>query len=193
MIGTRCRIAISCARRIFLIVSGHHEPAFTVASLATTTAGRPAIRPSPAPAPVAGPGPTRGPPGGRRRQRRDRESRLVVAGDDQKDPARAGDRDAAARPYHLPRGLGGRELAVSGRRVPRSVRRGADLLLQLHHATLPQGAADRGRDGTVHRRRGVPAGALRRNLHGRGHVVHGARGTEPGERRPGTGGGRGIA
>ncbi len=39
MIGMRQRIAISCARRIFLIVSGHHEPAFTVASFATTTTG----------------------------------------------------------------------------------------------------------------------------------------------------------
>ena len=37
----RQRIAISCARRIFLIVSGHQEPAFTVASLATTTTSRP--------------------------------------------------------------------------------------------------------------------------------------------------------
>src|SRR5437773_6284871 len=45
-IGMRCRIAISCARSIFLIVSGHQEPAFTVASFATTTTGRPAIRPS---------------------------------------------------------------------------------------------------------------------------------------------------
>ena len=36
----RERIAISCARRIFVIVSGHHEPAFTVASFATTITSR---------------------------------------------------------------------------------------------------------------------------------------------------------
>jgi hypothetical protein len=47
MIGTRQRIADSCARRIFLIVSGHHEPALTVASLATTTTSRPCTTPSP--------------------------------------------------------------------------------------------------------------------------------------------------
>jgi hypothetical protein len=41
MIGIRQRIAISWARRIFRIVSGHHEPAFTVASLATITTSRP--------------------------------------------------------------------------------------------------------------------------------------------------------
>ncbi len=36
-IGMRCRIAISCARRIFLMVSGHQEPALIVPSFATTT------------------------------------------------------------------------------------------------------------------------------------------------------------
>ncbi len=41
MIGMRQRIAISCARSIFLIVSGHHDPALTVASFATTTTWRP--------------------------------------------------------------------------------------------------------------------------------------------------------
>src|SRR5919106_1604269 len=53
-IGMRWRIATSCARRIFLMVSGHHEPALTVASFATTTAGRPATRPSPVTTPAAG-------------------------------------------------------------------------------------------------------------------------------------------
>ena len=37
-------MAISCARRILVMVSGHQAPAFTVASLATTTAGRPSMR-----------------------------------------------------------------------------------------------------------------------------------------------------
>ena len=54
MIGMRWRIAISWARRIFLIVSGHQEPAFTVASFATTTTGRPPTRPSPVTTPAAG-------------------------------------------------------------------------------------------------------------------------------------------
>ena len=39
-------MAISCARSILVIVSGHQAPAFTVASLATITAGRPSILPS---------------------------------------------------------------------------------------------------------------------------------------------------
>src|SRR5438128_3083894 len=58
MIGTRDRIAISCARRIFLIVSGHHEPALTVASFATTTTSRPATRPIVVTTPAAGAVPT---------------------------------------------------------------------------------------------------------------------------------------
>ena len=37
-------MAISCARRILVMVSGHQAPAFTVASLATITAGRPSMR-----------------------------------------------------------------------------------------------------------------------------------------------------
>src|SRR6266571_5267634 len=43
MMGTRHRIAISCARNTLRTVSGYHEPAFTVASLATTAASRPAM------------------------------------------------------------------------------------------------------------------------------------------------------
>ena len=54
----------------------------------------------------------------------------------------------------------GREPAVPGRRVPGPVRRGADLLLQLHHAPLPAHSAVRRGDGAVHRRRRVPAGAV---------------------------------
>ncbi len=37
--GTRLRMAISCARRILVTVSGHQEPALTVASLATMIGG----------------------------------------------------------------------------------------------------------------------------------------------------------
>ena len=52
--GTRCRIATSWARRILRIVSGHHEPAFTVASFATTTASRPSMTPTPVMTPAPG-------------------------------------------------------------------------------------------------------------------------------------------
>ncbi len=52
--GTRQRMAISCARSILVIVSGHHDPAFTVASLATITTSRPATVPIPVTTPAAG-------------------------------------------------------------------------------------------------------------------------------------------
>jgi hypothetical protein len=52
--GTRQRMAISCARSILVIVSGHHEPAFTVASLAITTTSRPCTVPKPVTTPAAG-------------------------------------------------------------------------------------------------------------------------------------------
>ena len=52
--GTRWRIATSWARRIFRIVSGHHDPAFTVASLATTTTSRPSTTPTPVMTPAPG-------------------------------------------------------------------------------------------------------------------------------------------
>src|SRR3989440_12877790 len=130
---------------------------------------------------------------GRRRQRRHREGGIVVARDDSQDPPRPGDRDAPADPDHLPGGFRGREPALPGRRVPRAVRRGADLLLQLDHAPLPAGAADRRRDGSVHRGRRLPAGPVGRDLHGRRHVVHGTGGTQSREGRDGTGGGRGVA
>src|SRR5690349_8152334 len=47
-------MAISWARRIFRIVSGHHEPAFTVGSFATTTPSRPCTMPRPVTTPAAG-------------------------------------------------------------------------------------------------------------------------------------------
>ncbi len=47
-------MATSWARRIFLIVSGHQEPAFTVASLATTTTSRPSTTPMPVMTPAPG-------------------------------------------------------------------------------------------------------------------------------------------
>ena len=45
MIGMWQRIAISWARSILGIVPGHQEPAFTVASFATTTTSRPSTTP----------------------------------------------------------------------------------------------------------------------------------------------------
>ena len=54
MIGTWQRMAASCARSILVMVSGHHEPAFTVASFATTTVSRPATLPIPVTTPAAG-------------------------------------------------------------------------------------------------------------------------------------------
>jgi hypothetical protein len=52
--GTRQRMATSCARSIFVMVSGHHDPAFTVASLATTTTGRSCTQPMPVTTPTPG-------------------------------------------------------------------------------------------------------------------------------------------
>ncbi len=52
--GIRQRMAISWARSILVMVSGHHEPAFTVASFATTTTGRSWIWPRPVTTPAPG-------------------------------------------------------------------------------------------------------------------------------------------
>ena len=57
------------------------------------------------------------------------------------------------------------------------------LLLQLDHAALPAHSAARRGDGAVHRRRRVPARALRPDRDGEGHVVHGTRRPEPREGR----------
>ena len=54
MMGTLHRMAISWARSIFEMVSGHHDPAFTVASLATTTTSRPSTIPTPVITPAPG-------------------------------------------------------------------------------------------------------------------------------------------
>ena len=143
----------------------------------STTARRPAPASSP------GVGVVRGARGGGGGQRRDGEGGLLVAGDDHEDPAGAGSRDAPADPDHLPGGLRRREPALPGRRLPRAVRRGAHLLLQLAHAALPARAADQRGHGQLHRRRRLPAGAVRRDLHGRGHQLHGAGRPQPGEGR----------
>jgi hypothetical protein len=56
--GTRLRMAISCARRPLVTVSGHQEPAFTVASPAMMTAQRPSILPMPVTEPKQGASPS---------------------------------------------------------------------------------------------------------------------------------------
>src|SRR5439155_20953569 len=119
-------------------------------------------RPARRPRPIRRPGPGRGSghrrgagggaAGGDRGERRHGEGGLVVARDDQEDAARPGSGHAPAHPHRLSRRLGRSESALPGGRVPGAVRRGADLLLQLTDAPLPARAADRRRDGTVHRR-----------------------------------------
>src|SRR3972149_6095285 len=47
MMGMRWRIATSCARSILVMVSGHQDPALTVASLATITTSPAATTPAP--------------------------------------------------------------------------------------------------------------------------------------------------
>ena len=53
-IGSSLAKATSVARMIFSTVRAPHEPALTVGSLATATAGRPSTRPRPVTAPSAG-------------------------------------------------------------------------------------------------------------------------------------------
>ena len=53
-IGSSSRSAISVIRMIFSTVRAPHEPAFTLGSLATTSAGRPSTRPRPVTTPSAG-------------------------------------------------------------------------------------------------------------------------------------------
>ncbi len=72
----------------------------------------------------------------RGRQRPDGQGRLLVAGDDQEDSARAGDRHALHDPDRVSRRFGRREPAVSGRSFPRPVRREPHLLLQLGNAQI---------------------------------------------------------
>ena len=75
----------------------------------------------------------------------------------------------------------GVNLPYQGGVFPGSVRRGANLLLQLDHAPLSERPADRGGDGAMHRRRRVSARALRRDPDGEGNFVHGTRRPQPGE------------
>src|SRR3990172_834402 len=91
MMGMRWRIATSWARSILVMVSGHQEPALTVASLATITTSRPATTPMPVMTPAAGacpsyrshatsnPSSIQGVPGSQRRSTRSRAVSLPCA------------------------------------------------------------------------------------------------------------------
>ncbi len=129
-----------------------------------------------------GRGQDRGAPRGGGGQRRHGESRRVVARDHRQNSARAGDRDAQPHPDRLPRRLSRREPAASGRDLPRPVRRGPHLLLQLPHAAEAARAADRRRHGPLHRRRRLSARVERRHRHGERHQLHGAGRSQPGAR-----------
>ena len=114
----------------------------------------------------------------------------MVAGDDHQDPAGSGSRDALSCPDSLSRGFGRRQSPLPGWRVSGSVRRRAHLLLQLRDAALSARAPACCGHGAVHCRWRLPACAVGRNPHGRGHVVHGARWAQPRERGDGPGRGR---
>ena len=140
-------MAISCARRILVMVSGHHAPAFTVASLATITAGRPSILPSPVTTPAAG-----------------RLAVVAVVGDQQADfeEERAGSssaRDALAR-----RHLAGAVLLFDARRR-RRLRAGG---LPACEAVRPGGACA---PGARHPRLSQ-RGKIRRTHEHRFHLLH---------------------
>ena len=108
-----------------------------------------------------------------------------MARDDQEDAARARDRDALSDPDSVSRRFRWCEPAISGRRFPRPIWRGAVVLLQLDHASLSAGAADRGRHGTVHCGRRIFASAIRSHRDGEGNLVHGSGGSQSREGRYG--------
>jgi acetyl-CoA carboxylase carboxyltransferase component len=74
-----------------------------------------------------------------------------------------------------------RQSSLPGWCFPGAVRSGAHLLLQLDHAAVPQGSADRCSYGAMHRGWRIPAGAVGRHHHGGRHIVHGPRRSQPGE------------
>ena len=77
----------------------------------------------------------------------------------------------------------GVNLPLSGRHLPRPVRRGPHLLLQLADAAEAARAADRRRHGPLHRRRRLSARVERRHRHGERHQLHGPGRPQPGEGR----------
>ena len=93
----------------------------------------------------------RGPRVRDRRERRDREGRLVLPAHGEEAPARAGGRRAEPPAVPLPRRLGRRVPAAAGRGVPRP-RPLRPHLLQPGADVGEGDPADRGRDGLVHGR-----------------------------------------
>ena len=110
-----------------------------------------------------------------------------MAGDDQEDFACPGNRYAPAHTDHLPGRFRRSQPSVSGGGLPRTIRRGADFLLQLDHETVPARSPDQRRHGSVHCGGSVPPGVVRRDLHGGGDGFHGAGWTEPGQGCDGAG------
>src|SRR5262249_46599568 len=98
---------------------------------------------------------------------------LVVAGDCPQDPSSSGARDALSSPDYLPCRLCRCESALSKRRVPRSVWRRKDLLLQLGDTALSEGAAARGGDGTMRCRRCLSSCSLGLHHYGRRQRLYG--------------------
>jgi acetyl-CoA carboxylase carboxyltransferase component len=77
----------------------------------------------------------------------------------------------------------GVNLPYQGGVFPGTIRRFANLLLQLDHAAVSEDSADRSRDGAVYCRRRILARALGRDRDGGGNLLHGSRRREPRERR----------
>ena len=98
----------------------------------------------------------RGPAVRDRRERRDREGRLVLPAHGEEAPARAGGRPPEPPAVPLPRRLGRGVPPAAGRGLPRPRPLRADLL-QPGAAVRARDPADRDRHGLVHRRRRVRA------------------------------------
>ena len=104
----------------------------------------------------------RGPPVRGRRERRNRQGRLVLPADGEEAPPRAGGRAPEPPPVPLPRRLGRRVPPAPGRGLPRPRPLRPDLL-QPGAALGARDPADRGRDGLLHRRRRVRPGDVGRD------------------------------
>ena len=111
---------------------------------------------------VTGIGVVEGPAVRDRRQRRDRQGRLVLPAHGEEAPARAGGRAAEPPPLPLSRRLGWRVPSAPGRGLPRPRPLRADLL-QPGAPVGPRHPADRSRDGLVHGRWRVRPGHVGRD------------------------------
>ena len=127
-----------------------------------------------------------------RRERCDRQGRVVLPAHRQEAPARPGGRRAEPPPVHLPGRFGRRVPPAPGGGVPRPRRLRADLLQPGAHVGARHPADCRG-DGVVHRGRRVRAGDERRDgdRPGHRHDLHRRPAARAGGDRPG-GDGRGA-